>query len=61
MPTWMYHRTLPPKLVMTDTDLAALGPEWADTPAAFQVNPPPPVPVPEADVVPRPKRRREIR
>lgn len=31
-PSWRYHRTLPPKIVQTPDDDAALGAEWSDTP-----------------------------
>jgi hypothetical protein len=34
-PRWRYHRTLP-AVIVPDVDAdRALGPDWADTPAAF--------------------------
>ena len=34
-PAMRYHRTLPPVIVKDAEEEAALGPEWAKTPAAF--------------------------
>lgn len=34
-PSWKYHANLEPKLVKSEAEDAALGPEWADSPAAF--------------------------
>ena len=34
-PSWVYHKTLAPRVVENPEELAALGPGWADTPAAF--------------------------
>lgn len=33
-PAWMYHPTLPSKIVKTKEEVIALGPEWATTPFA---------------------------
>jgi hypothetical protein len=38
-PTWRYHASLPARIVNGPEEDAALGPEWADTPAAFQQQP----------------------
>lgn len=34
-PSWRYHRTEKPRLVQNAEADAALGSDWADTPAAF--------------------------
>ena len=34
-PTWLYHRSEPAVIVHDEESAARLGPEWADTPAAF--------------------------
>jgi hypothetical protein len=34
-PSWRYHRELPARIVASAEEDAALGEEWADTPAAF--------------------------
>lgn len=34
-PAWRYHRTEAPRIVQSPEQEAALGPGWADTPAAF--------------------------
>jgi hypothetical protein len=39
-PTWRYHRTHDPKVVHSADELAALGGEWKDSPAAFMVEAP---------------------
>ena len=31
-PTWVYHRTEPPKLLKTQAEYDALGPGWCDSP-----------------------------
>ena len=55
-PAWRYHRTLPAQLVRTVAADHALGPEWADTPAAWIAAPAPvtaePDDVPSAPRVP---------
>jgi hypothetical protein len=62
-PKWMYHRTLPPVLVQDPDEQAALGDEWAVTPAAFLE--PEPTETPDCDTAdpddeetPAKKRRR---
>lgn len=50
-PTTMYHRTLQPRIVTSQEQYDALGPEWADTPAAFYD--PPPAPESEPAVIPK--------
>jgi hypothetical protein len=34
-PSWRYHKTLEPRLVLDANEDKALGNEWADTPAKF--------------------------
>lgn len=34
-PKFLYHRTEQPRIVQDADEQAALGPEWAETPAAF--------------------------
>lgn len=34
-PKWLYHATEPPRIVAGPDEQAALGAEWAETPAAF--------------------------
>lgn len=36
-PMWKYHKTNEPKLVHSEAEEKALGPGWADTPAAFEL------------------------
>ncbi|MGE3681955.1 MAG: hypothetical protein AB7G93_09530 [Bdellovibrionales bacterium] len=57
-PTWRYHKTEPPKLVHSAEELDLLGPEWADTPAAFVEEPAvePPQAAPTQEKVKRKKR-----
>jgi hypothetical protein len=38
-PTWVYHRTEPPRLVRTQAEYDALGKGWADSPAVFTAKP----------------------
>jgi hypothetical protein len=40
-PCWRYHRTEAAQFCQTLADEAALGPGWADTPAAFAGEPKP--------------------
>jgi hypothetical protein len=40
-PSWRYHRSEEPRLCKTPADEAALGPGWADSPAAFVDEPEP--------------------
>lgn len=35
-PKWLYHATEPARVVADPDEHAALGPEWAETPAAFE-------------------------
>jgi hypothetical protein len=46
-PKWMYHRTEPARIVDDPIEQDALGPDWAETPAAFDV---PKVPVVVEDI-----------
>lgn len=39
-PKWLYHRTEEPRIVEDPDEHAALGPDWAETPAAFFELPP---------------------
>ena len=50
-PTYVYHRTEPPRIVSTQEEYDALGKGWADTPAAFYDTPAPP------QVAGRPRRK----
>lgn len=36
-PRWKYHRTRDPKLVVSPEHDEELGPDWAETPAAFGI------------------------
>ena len=36
-PTWLYHKTQPPRIIATQAEYDALGPGWVDTPAIFTV------------------------
>jgi hypothetical protein len=54
-PAWRYHRELPPRIVQTPDEAAALGPGWADTPAAILD----PAPVSDAPVEAPPALERE--
>lgn len=36
-PKWMYHREAPAVIVQDPDELAALGPEWAESPADLAV------------------------
>lgn len=38
-PSWRYHKSQPARIVQTQADSDALGPEWADSPAAFAPKP----------------------
>lgn len=55
-PAWRYHRSLPAKIVQTAKEDAALGPDWADTPAAFSHESPEPEPA-ITEPTPAPSRR----
>ena len=57
-PRWKYHSDGRALVVPDQEAEAALGPGWADTPAAFY-EPDPALPVPE--LPPPPKRRRKPR
>lgn len=58
-PTWRYHRTLPPRRLVTPEELAALGPDWLEYPPlpdgvapaepVTPPQPPPPEPVSEEE------------
>ncbi len=41
-PKWLYHRTEPARIVQDPAEHEALGPEWAESPAAFFDLPAPP-------------------
>lgn len=46
-PKWLYHRTAAPVIVQDPEEHAALGEEWADTPAAFVEDAPAPAKKPK--------------
>lgn len=37
-PSWRYHASEPPRIVNSEAEDNALGVEWADSPAAFDVS-----------------------
>jgi hypothetical protein len=51
-PTWRYHSTLAPVIVLSAEEDAQLGSGWADTPAAFEAKVDAPVVTP-AEVEPK--------
>lgn len=56
-PTVRYSRNAPPRLCESQEDLDALGPDWADSPAAFDGPAPEPAPAAEA---PKPQPPRKV-
>jgi hypothetical protein len=46
-PTWRYHKSKEPKLVHSEAELKALGPDWDHSPACFEEKPMAMKPVPK--------------
>jgi len=62
-PKWLYHRNLAPRIVNGPEEEAALGPEWAQSPAAFDGVPEPTPPAHRATALEpaeRPTARRRV-